>query len=74
MGTQTVVVTGASAGNRAGHTGMFGVSGVTALYGVGYLLACAIIAISGAVAAWLAALAAGALIAGSVAIWRWRKA
>ena len=33
-------------------TGMFGVSGVVAAYGVGCLLACAIIAISGAVAAW----------------------
>ena len=36
--------------------GMFGASGVVALYGVGCLLACAIIAISGVVAAWLAAL------------------
>ena len=41
-------------------TGMFGVSGVVAAYGVGCLLACAIIAISGAVAAWLAALIVGA--------------
>ena len=40
-------------------TGMFGVSGVIAVYGVGCLLACAIIAISGAVAAWLAALIVG---------------
>jgi Putative Actinobacterial Holin-X, holin superfamily III len=40
-------------------TGMFGVSGVVAVYGVGCLLACAIIAISGAVAAWLAALIVG---------------
>jgi uncharacterized membrane protein YqjE len=39
--------------------GMFGVSGVVAAYGVGCLLACAIIAISGAVAAWLAALIVG---------------
>ena len=36
--------------------GMFGASGVVAIYGVGCLLACAIIAISGVVAAWLAAL------------------
>ena len=43
-------------------TGMFGVSGVTAVYGVGCLLACAIIAISGAVAAWLAALIVGAAL------------
>jgi hypothetical protein len=40
--------------------GMFGASGVAAVYGVGCLLACAIIAISGAVAAWLAALIVGA--------------
>ena len=39
--------------------GMFGASGVVALYGVGCLLACAIIAISGVVAAWLAALIVG---------------
>ena len=43
-------------------TGMFGVSGVVAVYGVGCLLACAIIAISGAVAAWLAALIVGAAL------------
>jgi hypothetical protein len=39
--------------------GMFGASGVVAVYGVGCLLACAIIAISGVVAAWLAALIVG---------------
>ena len=42
--------------------GMFGASGVVTLYGVGCLLACAIIAISGAVAAWLAALIVGAAL------------
>jgi Putative Actinobacterial Holin-X, holin superfamily III len=42
--------------------GMFGTSGVIALYGVGCLLACAIIAISGVVAAWLAALVVGAAL------------
>ncbi len=42
--------------------GMFGASGVVAFYGVGCLLACAIIAISGAVAAWLAALIVGAVL------------
>jgi hypothetical protein len=42
--------------------GMFGGSGVVAFYGVGCLLACAIIAISGAVAAWLAALIVGAAL------------
>ncbi len=39
--------------------GMFGASGVVAVYGVGCLLACAIIAISGVMAAWLAALIVG---------------
>jgi len=39
--------------------GMFGASGVVAIYGAGCLLACAIIAISGVVAAWLAALIVG---------------
>ena len=43
-------------------TGMFGISGVVAVYGVGCLLACAIIAISGAIAAWLAALIVGAAL------------
>jgi hypothetical protein len=42
--------------------GMFGASGVVALYGVGCLLACVIIAISGVVAAWLAALIVGAAL------------
>jgi uncharacterized membrane protein YqjE len=42
--------------------GMFGASGVVALYGVGCLVACAIIAISGAVAAWLAALIVGVVL------------
>jgi uncharacterized membrane protein YqjE len=42
--------------------GMFGGGGVLAAYGVGCLLACAIIAISGVVAAWLAALIVGAVL------------
>ncbi len=42
--------------------GMFGASGVVAVYGVGCLLACAIIAISGVVTAWLAALIVGAAL------------
>src|ERR1700726_2215493 len=42
--------------------GMFGASGVVAVYGVGCLLACAIIAVSGVVAAWLAALIVGAAL------------
>ena len=59
-----------SKGKRAAlGTGMFGASGVIAAYGVGCLLACAIIAISGAVAAWLAALIIGValLVAASCA-------
>jgi hypothetical protein len=52
-----------SKGQRAAlGAGMFGASGLTAAYGVGCLLACAIIAISGAVAAWLAALIVGAAL------------
>jgi len=43
-------------------TGMFGIGGVVAVYGVGCLIACAIIAISGVVAAWLAALIVGAAL------------
>ena len=39
--------------------GMFGASGIVAVYGLGCLLACVIIAISGVVAAWLAALIVG---------------
>jgi len=50
-------------GKEAGiGAGLLGGSGVLALYGVGCLLACAIIAISGAVAAWLAALIVGAAL------------
>jgi len=55
--------------------GMFGASGVVAVYGAGCLLACAIIAISGVVAAWLAALIAGvALLAAAALPGRMRKA
>jgi membrane protein len=42
--------------------GMMGGSALVALYGVGCLVACVIIAISGAVAAWLAALIVGAAL------------
>jgi len=53
----------ASKGKQAAlGAGMFGISGMVALYGVGCLLACAIIAISGAVAAWLAALIVGMVL------------
>jgi Putative Actinobacterial Holin-X, holin superfamily III len=59
-------------GKQAGlGAGMLGGSGIIALYGVGCLLACAIIALSGAVAAWLAALIVGAALmalAGAVAL------
>jgi hypothetical protein len=50
-------------GKRAGAgVGMLGSGGLGALYGVGCLLAAAIIAIAGAVAAWLAALIVGAAL------------
>ena len=39
--------------------GMFGAGGMVAVYGVGCLVACVIIAISGVVTAWLAALIVG---------------
>lgn len=52
-----------SKGKQAGlGIGLFGGSGLIALYGVGCLIACVIIAISGAVAAWLAALIVGAAL------------
>jgi uncharacterized membrane protein YqjE len=47
--------------------GMFGASGVVAVYGVGCLLACVIIALSGVVAAWLAALIVGAALLAAAA-------
>jgi Putative Actinobacterial Holin-X, holin superfamily III len=50
-------------GKQAGvGAGMLGGSGLVALYGVGCLIACAIIAISGVVTAWLAALIVGAAL------------
>jgi Flp pilus assembly protein TadB len=50
-------------GKQAGlGIGMFGASGLVALYAVGCLLACAVIAISGVVTAWLAALIIGAAL------------
>lgn len=42
--------------------GAFAGSGLIALYAIGWLLACAIIAISSVVAAWLAALIIGAAL------------
>jgi uncharacterized membrane protein YqjE len=59
-------------GQQAGlGIGLFGGSGLVALYGVGCLIACAVIAISGVVAAWLAALIVGAallVVAGAAAL------
>ena len=50
-------------GKQAGRgAGMLGGSGLVVLYGVGCLLACVIIALSGAVAVWLAALIVGAAL------------
>jgi len=54
-------------GKQAGAgAGMLGGGALIALYGVGCLIACVIIAMSGVVAAWLAALIVGAaLLAGA---------
>jgi uncharacterized membrane protein YqjE len=50
-------------GKRAGMgAGMLGGSGLVALYGLGCLIACVIIALSGVLAAWLAALIVGAVL------------
>lgn len=59
-------------GKEAGTgIGMLGGAGLTALYGAGCLIACVVIAISGALAAWAAALIVGATllaVAGVVAL------
>lgn len=56
-------------GKQAGlGAGMFGGSGLVALYGVACLLACAIIGLSHAVTAWLAALIVGAALLGLAGI------
>lgn len=50
-------------GKQAGAgAGMLGGGGLLAFYGVGCLIACAIIAISGVISAWLAALIVGAAL------------
>jgi lipopolysaccharide export LptBFGC system permease protein LptF len=50
-------------GKRAGiGIGMLGGGGLVALYGLGCLIACVIIALSGVLAAWLAALIVGAVL------------
>ena len=48
--------------------GMFGGSAMVAFYGVGCLLACAIIAIAGVISAWLAALIVGVALLVTAAI------
>jgi len=56
-------------GKQAGvGAGMLGGGGLIALYGVGCLIACAIIAISGVVSAWLAALIVGAALLAIAAV------
>jgi hypothetical protein len=59
-------------GKQAGvGVGMLGGGGLVALYGVGCLIACAIIALAGAIAAWLSALIVGAVllaVAGAMAL------
>src|SRR6185312_12292263 len=55
-------------GKQAGiGAGLLGGSGLIALYGIGCLLACAIIALSAVVAAWLAALIVGAALLAAAA-------
>jgi len=50
-------------GRQAGAgAGLLGGGGLVALYGVGCLIACVVIAISGVLAAWLAALIVGAAL------------
>jgi uncharacterized membrane protein YqjE len=59
----------ASKGKQAAvGAGMFGGSAVVAFYGVGCLLACAIIAIAGVISAWLAALIIGAALLVTAAV------
>ena len=59
-------------GKQAGiGAGMLGGSGLIALYGLGCLIACAILAISGVLAAWLSALIVGVTllaVAGAAAL------
>ncbi len=56
-------------GKQAGTgAGMLGGGGLLALYGVGCLIACAIIAISGVISAWLAALIVGAALLAVAAV------
>ena len=56
-------------GKQAGiGAGMLGGGGLIAIYGTGCLIACAVIAISGAVAAWLAALIVGAALLAAAAV------
>jgi hypothetical protein len=59
-------------GKQAGAgIGLLGGGGLIALYGLGCLVACAVIALSGALAAWLAALIIGAAllaVAGAAAL------
>lgn len=56
-------------GKQAGTgAGMMGGGGLIALYGVGCLVACAVIAISAAVAAWLAALIVGVALLAAAAV------
>jgi membrane protein len=56
-------------GQAAGKgMGMLGGAGLIALYGVACLIACAVIAIAGALAAWLAALIVGVALLAAAGI------
>jgi uncharacterized membrane protein YqjE len=51
--------------------GLLGGGGLIAIYGVGCLIACAVIAISGAVSAWLSALIVGGALLAAAAVAAW---
>lgn len=56
-------------GKQAGQgVGMLGSAGLVGLYGIGCMLACVIIAISGVLAAWLAALIVGVTLLAAAAV------
>jgi uncharacterized membrane protein YqjE len=62
----------ADKGKQAGMgAGLLGGGGLIAIYGVSCLTACAVIAISGAVSAWLSALIVGGALLAAAAVAAW---
>ena len=53
--------------------GISGIGGLVAVYGSGCLLACAVMAVSGVVAPWLAALVIAAVVLAAVPAWKRRR-